>query len=461
MKEKIHHILLFSLAAVFAACASEDTFQPGPEVKAGCQDVRFATDNATTVMLSASEDVRTATFRLVRSEASSSLTVPLHVVSSTEGLTIPSTVEFAAGEQETSITLTTPAEVSEGTTYNFDVELQGDEINPYTEGATRFSGSIAFPIVRVARMNFTNYSKDVIGVMRQEFYDLGDGRLCAKDFLESNTDVWLLFDKNSTATVDAVISATPSLVEADTSYPGCNYIYLWDEQKADDESANYGWDTFYPHGRDAKHKITALTLYTGDEWTVYNPVSLDGWFGVSELTLTDASGNESTSYWDWLNFKFIDDETDAETDYSEPDPTSLPVGTALPCKASLFYDDGGVKTFAMDGVVMKKNDVRFDNFLGSGKTVRIIYDAENGTFDVKSDYGYVKDDVWYFQDEATGQWLGGNVGTKTLSLAIALKPAAKYDCHIAYATKTMKFYCPKVIVNGKDMGADDFLQLVW
>lgn len=436
-----------------AACSSEEVFEPGPAVPQTCQGVHFALSEGSTAMLIAAEPERTALFTVKRNLTSGAISVPVRVISKADGLVIPGAVDFADGEATTLFAISTPQDVEAGTSFEFEVELEGDNVNPYTEGATRFSGTVAFPKSRIARMNFTN-AKAFMGYMRQEFYDLGNGRLIARNFLESGTDVTLIYDKDATETVDCTVTTSPSYVEADDTYAGCNYVWCWDEKYSDDADHNYGYTTFYPHGRNAKTYISSLCLYYGDEWSVYNPTSGDGWIGISEIQF---STRENTNYWEWLNFKFVDEATDEETDYSEPDPTSLPVGTVLNCTASLNYDDFGLGSFSQTGVVVGKNYVRFDDFVGSGKKVTFRYNAD-GTTEVFSDYGYVENGVWYFRDKATGEWYGGSVGGHSLSLSISLTSEYNY---IDYSKNAMMFHSPQIVVDGQVGEYDDYLMLKW
>lgn len=451
---KINHIFISALTIVGAwSCTTEEAFEPGPTVPADCQEVHFDLSDGTTAMLIASEPERTATFTVERSKGDGPLTVPVSVISKDEGITLPATVEFADGETHTQFTVTAPAEVADGTTFEFEVQLEGDHANPYTEGATHFSGALAFPKSRIARMYFTN-AKEFMGYMRQEFYDLGNGRLLAKDFLQSGTDVWLIYDRNATSQVDCTVTTSPSYIEADDTYDGCAYVYCWDETLPDDADHNYGYTTFYPHGRDANTHISSLCLYYGDQWSVYDPGTGSGWIGIAQIQF---STRDNLNYWEWLNFRFVDEATDAETDYSEPDPTSLPAGTPLPCTATLNYDDFGVGPFTMEGEVIAKNYVRFDDFLGSGKKVSIRYNAD-GTTEVFSDYGYTEDGVWYFRDKATGSWHEGHAGGRRISLAISL--TSQYNI-IDYSANSMTFHCPQIVVDGTVGDYDDYLMLKW
>lgn len=454
MKKKTNILWTWALAALLCgACASEETFEAGPVVPAACQEVHFDLSDGSTAMLIAAEPQRTATFAVERNQTSGALSVPVKVIAQDEGLVIPATIEFADGEATAQFAVSTPQNVEAGMSFEFEVELEGADVNPYIAGATRFSGAVAFPKSRIARMNFTN-AKTFMGYMRQEFYDLGNGRLLARDFLQSGTDVWLIYDRYATETVDCTVTTSPSYVQPDDEYAGCTYVWCWDERYTDDAEHNYGYTAFYPHGRDAKTYISELCLYYGDGWSVYNPTSGDGWIGIEELLF---STREKTNYWEWLNFKFVDEATDAETDYSEPDPTSLPAGTELACTASLNYDDFGLGSFAQTGVVVGKNYVRFDDFLGSGCKVAIRYNAD-GTTEVFSDYGYVENGVWYFRDKASGEWLGGSVAGHTLSLSLSL--TSQYNS-IDYSANAMQFHCPNIVVDGVEGEFDDYLLLNW
>lgn len=393
---------LFSLLLI-AACSSEDNFQAGEPVADGCQQVHFDLDNEAIVMLNATSTERDAVYTLTRNSSQGALSIPVQVHSADKGLNIPASVEFADGQTTATLVLTAPQEAAEGTSYSFDVELLGSDVNPYQEGATRFSGIVAFPKVRTARMYFSNLASD-LGYFRQACYDIGGGRLCFPDFMHGGQDVWLLFDETATYTVDAVITTEPSYVEDDVTYAGCKYVYCWDENLPADDPNN-GYIQFYPHGQGSVLNVTSLVFYYGDGWTAYNPVTGSGYFGIAEVNFNVKS---NTTYWSGIQFSFVDPETDT-TNYNEPDfgiqPPLAADGTVLDMKAQLTYNDFGFGAFEHVQAVVGNGgtSLTFQDFMHSGITFT-LQPCIDGSFKIQSDYGLNEQGTWNFKAD-DGSWL--------------------------------------------------------
>lgn len=397
-------ILLGMTLTVLCACSNDnDNFKPGANVPASCQEVHFDASNEAITMLDATSTQRTACYTLTRAKAEEQLTVPVTVRHAAEGLKMPETVEFADGELTTTFEVTAPADATEGMSFDFDVELQGDNVNPYHEDITRFSGIIAFPKVRVARMYFNNMSKE-LGYFRQNCYDIGGGRLCFPDFMHSGTDVWMLFDEKAEYTVDATITTTPSWIEDDTSYAGCKFVYCYDENLPEDDP-NGGYTQFYPHGEGSVLTVTSLCFYYGDGWSGYNPLTGIGYFGVGEMNFNIRA---TTVYWSSIQFRFVDPETD-DTDYSEPDfgiqPPIAADGTVLDMKAKLTYNDFGFGKFENIKATVgnKGTSLTFDDFMHSGISFTITHGIDN-SFKLTSDYGQNEKGTWQFKD-SDGKWI--------------------------------------------------------
>lgn len=452
-------MLLYILALVaMAACSSEETFQAGDAIPDGCQEVKFDTTNVNLSMLLASGTERSVEYTLSRKSGEGTLDIPVRVRHADEGLTIDKSVHFGEGETTALLHVTAPDEVPEGTTYEFDVELDSPHANPYLlkQGATRFSAAISFPRKRYARMWFTGML-DYMGYFLTEAYDLGNGSFLFSNFLESGTDLWVRYDKNATSTVECELTTDPCYIEQDADNPGCWYLYCWNEDKED----NDGYTIFYPHGKDAKVSITEMIFYVttdGYQACVYNPVSQSGWAYLSSVIFSDKG---SEMYWKYLNWVFTDTPYEDGYDYDEPDPTNLPSGTVLDATAKFHFDDNGLKAFKQEAVVVAKNYVRFQDFLGSGKEVKVRY-LGDGTLEVSSDYGYVADGIWYFRNQETQEWYDcyptGNAA-KRLNVSIALHDKENYIDY-SMTMNQMKLKFQDMIYNGKK-GWDDVLVFTW
>lgn len=456
MKKMKYTIGLAVLCLLSSCSQKEEEFEPGPAVSSTCQQVHFDADNEAVSILIASNPAREVVYTLSRQTSQGSLTVPVHVISASEGLQLPQTISFADGETSTTFVIGTPQQVEEGTSFDFEVMLEGDDVNPYTEGAMRFSGTISFPRKRWGRMWFSNYIENY-GYFLQSFYDLGNGSLLAPDFLQSGTDLWVRYDASATTTVECDLQTSPSWIENDEANAGCYYIYCWDE----DEKENDGYTQFYPNGKDAKMYIKEMILYVshdGYNASVYNPTTGSGWLQLSTVWFSDRSSEAS---WKFLNWVFTDDPENDGYYYGEPDPTALPYGTILDCTCRLNYDDFGLGKFEQQAKVLGKNYVTFADFLGSGIELKLRYN-EDKTLEVICDKGYVEGNVFYLRDKETGDWIDCypyGPGSKRINLSISL---LHKDNLIDYQTKNIKFYCPNFLVDGKKKyDGDDMIKMTW
>lgn len=392
------------MVAMVGCTSDGESFEPGPAVSASCQQVHFDSSNATTMLMSALAADHTATYLIVRNSAAGPLTVPLQVHSASDGVVIPESVTFADGDTTAVLSVTLPQQVAVGTSYDFDVELLGENVNPYLSGAVRFSASIAFPKVHSARMNF--YTYDDLGYFQQDCYELGGGRLLFPDFMHSGTDVTLLYDGSVQGyATEGTIVTSPSYVEDDASYPGCTMCYCWDADAPNDEEHNYGYTLFRPYGPGSVLTANYLCFYYGDNWTGFNPTTGYGWLGVMQV---DFNIKSSTAYWTYLQFQLFDPAED-KTNYQEPDfgiqPPIASDGTVLTLKARLQYNDAELDAFedVQATVGDEGTSLTFTDFQHSGNSFTLTHGID-GSFRIASDYGYDQNGTWYFKDEA-GQWL--------------------------------------------------------
>ena len=97
--------ILFSAAALFvlASCVQEDPYTPGNPTNTNGNNIYFSADNASTVVLGLTES--SFTVKIERESANGAVTVPLKSYSPSTVFTVPSSVDFAAGETSKDITV--------------------------------------------------------------------------------------------------------------------------------------------------------------------------------------------------------------------------------------------------------------------------------------------------------------------------------------------------------------------
>ena len=407
-------LMLMAAALAFVAC-SDDPADPekpiiDPVVELDIQGAHFDESNETTSILLGDE--RSVSYTLTRNTDKGALTVPVKVLSASEGLNVPDVVVFKEGSATANYTVTAPQNVEEGSTYNFEVELEGAD--QFAEnGATRFSATIAFPKKHQARMWFTGYVREY-GYFLTDVYELGNGSFLFSDFMNSGTDFWVRYDKDATSTHEVSVTTEPSYIGMDEDAPGCYYMSCWQEDPENPEGDGT-WTQFYPHGKDARVNIEYMTMYVsndGYQACVYNPENQSGWFYLSTVGFSDQA---TEKYWVLLNWVITDDPENDGFDYSEPDEVIIDanamtkfVGTYTFTGTDPYCEDASMTPKANYEVeiYMENDELRMVGFLGTPTDYNYEdsyfvgkWDEEAGTITFGDGAAgcYTYDgDIWYY-----------------------------------------------------------------
>lgn len=402
-------LLLCAAALTFVACGDDEptpTPKPTDDIATDIQGTHFDESNETLTVLDAKAGQLSVTYTLTRSQAAGDLNVGVKVNKATEGLILPEVVRFKDGSTTATYTVSAPDSVSEGSTFEFEVELKNADQFSAT-GATRFSATIAFPKKQYARMWFRGLT-DEYGYFLNDVFNLGNGRIIFPNFMNSGTTVTMLTDASAEGQHEVDVITTPSLKADDVNYPGTGdyYLYCWEADPNDPEAAGT-WTQFYPHGKDARVSIDYMTFYVShDDYfaTVYDPAEGTGWFQLSEVMFSDKSAE---SYWLFLNFAIIDSYENDGYDYSEPekqevDPNSLEafVGTYTFTGSEPYCDNANLTpgtTYEVE-IYIENDELRMNGLLGQA------YDA-NGTLEsyLLGKYDAANDKVTF--GDAAGQYV--------------------------------------------------------
>lgn len=448
---------ILALAGIAYSCSSDEDFQAGPAVAETCQQVIFSNTNENTVLLSADDpNDRVATLTLQRMKSDGAITVPITVVSKSEGLTIPEQVTFEAGQSTATIQITAPVAVTEGESYSYELRLEGEHVDPYTQlaGSSLFSGSLSFPKIRRAKCWITD-TTDRLGYWAEEFLDLGDGRFYIKDLMESGSDLWINLSTQYSSYYDLTLSSNRVEVEADTEYPGC-YYYYFDEW--DDAAQEWVWYPFYPHGKDCEVWIEQLAFYTGDSYSTYYPKQEAGSIALTQVKF---SYKKSADYWKYLNFQFTDEPFD---DSLPEQPNTEEVQGQRTFHVKVYYgEDFGLNCSYIDqtATMVGENQFVFENFMGSGYSFTITVDPEKDyQMTLESDGGYEYDEVFYFYDWNKEDY-------------VHFFPAEGYDLtfYIKLDSDAYTYYDPEyqeiwleitdITLNGEEIGWGDYIHMYW
>jgi len=139
---KNHIFASLSLSALIltaAGCSDSDDWQPGPDTAPDCMGVYFG--EMTSSIIVGPDDSRLIPVTIGRSKADNAATVTINTVSAPQGVSVPSTVEFAANELTTQlfIDIENMPSKSSGT---ITLALPDDMTSPYAAGTPGLSFNV-------------------------------------------------------------------------------------------------------------------------------------------------------------------------------------------------------------------------------------------------------------------------------------------------------------------------------
>ena len=206
MKRRTIYNIMYAMVAMILATACDDkndsNYEPGLPTADGSMAVYFADSNPTEFIFQPGEatEVEIGVSRLKGVETAAE--VPL-VVTADEGLSVPATASFAAGESSATVKVTF-GNLVESRKYNLMVTVPEEYADHYTikAGATTYSGYIMVAawesISDNVKMTWT--TKGVTSEFTTSFQQLGNtNRFRFPNFLNSGVDYIFTIGSNSTA----------------------------------------------------------------------------------------------------------------------------------------------------------------------------------------------------------------------------------------------------------------------
>lgn len=294
-KHYIHTAALFLAALLFAACADDEDhpYATGPTVSATCQQVHFASSNSTAGVIDPTNPVTQLLVK--RNTTQGALSMPVTVVSKTEGLSISDAVNFADGDSTAYISIAVPDTATTGS-YSYELRLEGDNVDPYSiqDGSNIFSGRLSFPEHLMATCWIGG--DDTFNDFKQEILDMGGGKFYIPDFLNSGLSLWITAG-GGTATRQNLTITSDQLGDDcyDTAW-GSELIYLYDDTAED-------YFYFYPYGKD-DDSFTYVWIYNGVGYTAYWPDYKQFQFCLEYYCHTD----DPDTYFSWRYLNMRIDE---------------------------------------------------------------------------------------------------------------------------------------------------------
>lgn len=189
MKKYIFASLCVSaLMMTTTGCTDSDDWQPGPDTAPDCMGVYFG-ETASNLIVGP-DDSRLIPITIGRSKSDQAATVDINVVSAPEGVSVPSTVEFAANEQTKQffIDIENMASKSSGT---ISLALPEDATSPYSAGTPSLSIDVTVSGAWIPVSNdVTLNTGDIYPEMKTKLYYLdGTNTFKLPDFFGSGLDL--------------------------------------------------------------------------------------------------------------------------------------------------------------------------------------------------------------------------------------------------------------------------------
>ncbi|MGN0222036.1 MAG: hypothetical protein ACI4BA_07960 [Prevotella sp.] len=301
----MNRILTFTwvmAAALFAASCddkNDDNYEAAPAIPADCIGVYFDSTNPTGTIL-VSEDEKSVEIALSRRVTDEAASVPITCVSKEEGIVVPATAEFQAGEATTSISITCD-EIQLSRICNFTLAIDERYADHYTivDGATTYEGSIlkaAWQTVSenvVFTLNYRGENLEITSTLEQ----LGEtNRYRIKNFLGSSMDMY--FNVTGDASVAGYSKMEPYANYEPYDGTEANGFYLIDGNAETEEDKYPAWTLA---DGTVVSWICILQSYPG--YGDYTYISLDKHKGRVSLYMM-ATGSGAYYYYVYINFKW-------------------------------------------------------------------------------------------------------------------------------------------------------------
>ena len=189
MKTYIYSALAL-LGLALSACQKNGGYEPAPQPAEDGIEAYFLSSNASEYILGL--DVTSITLKVGRMQSDFAASVPVIVDYSDDVFSIPSTVEFAAGEDTAELTIEFPG-IPSSVEKNFIIRLADEYVNPYAihDGSDVFSGTVLVSKwIKIAEdAEFWLYEKLDCVTYSDVYWLEGLNRFRFTNFLESGYDL--------------------------------------------------------------------------------------------------------------------------------------------------------------------------------------------------------------------------------------------------------------------------------
>jgi len=216
--------------------STEDTYEPAQHVAADCIGAYFPNTNKSEI-IKADADEKSFDITVKREKTDNAVSIPIEILSKTDNINVPSTVDFAAGAEESTITLTyTDLE----TTPKYNIRLNEAYVNPYKmkDGSMEFAGNVFRLNLISDSVVIKNYDSTNTTIFKNHvssIYQMGsENKFIWRNFLGSGIDMKFKIDGGFNST--DVLKSSGDVIPLDHYYDYGDYGWCL---MSDEEGNNY------------------------------------------------------------------------------------------------------------------------------------------------------------------------------------------------------------------------------
>lgn len=296
MNSVYKYLLPVSSLLLMAACGSDNSWEPGAPGPSN-MGVYFTNLDKYDLTIEV-DDPHVFTVGLGRIDATEAATIPLKVVSCPEGVSVPSSVEFEAGEKSASFEIDLN-NMPLKTTGEIILQIDPEYAAIYGAGSSQMNVKVTTTggwVVLADDVVISCYLNDYPDIKATMYVLEGTNRFKISDFMGSGTD--LVFYASDTSLTNPVI------------FPFTNYKYYYELWSSYDDDEDYPWyfyDTekasypaiWKPEGWPKSIEYLTFYIYDGSDKGCYFGINRGYGMMTSYIDFADGSGA-----WEYFEFNF-------------------------------------------------------------------------------------------------------------------------------------------------------------
>lgn len=194
IKEYIYIAAAGSALLLAGSCGEKENYEKGPETAADCIAAYFPSSNQGSLTLTPEEYSESNIYSLTveRAVSDEAASVPVEVVTKDNVFEIPSTVEFAAGESTSTLSISMNG-LEQRVNYSFTIKLGEDYVDHYKvlDGSDLFTGNVLIARwVKVVKNARFMYQGQLFEDTYSDIYNLeGYNKFYIENFLGSGVNL--------------------------------------------------------------------------------------------------------------------------------------------------------------------------------------------------------------------------------------------------------------------------------